>query len=421
MKKVDAISNFEYGIFLSSSRDNEISDIQASENGKGVFLSYSNFNRIENSVFKENQCGIAFGNSHDNEILMNECKNNSDAIFLDASERNVIQENVVDENTVNGIHLKESSSYNTIESNMISENTLRGMYIRSSSAYNWITNNTICKNAVGIRVAYYSKNNTINLNNICMNAEFGIHGDTNDVEVNASSNWWGDATGPNHESENPDGKGDNITTYVTFSPWLELRVNSPPTATIISISSEKVQEGDKLTFIGGGEDSDSIITYAWRSDKDGELYNGNESEITISSLSPGTHTIFFSVQDEWGAWSEEISMTLTVEKKDDEGSGWALIIMIILIVVVIGVVGCLKREELCVLMGIGQTDDEKDSPKVEDGAGEGKANIELGDGEGSAEVKTNIEHGDGEGKASDAKEEVQGGTNIEHGDEMGKS
>jgi hypothetical protein len=39
--------------------------------------------------------------------------------------------------------------------------------------------------------------------------------------VDATYNWWGDASGPYHETLNPDGWGDEVSDNVDFQPWLE--------------------------------------------------------------------------------------------------------------------------------------------------------------------------------------------------------
>jgi len=39
--------------------------------------------------------------------------------------------------------------------------------------------------------------------------------------VNASYNYWGHDTGPEDPFENPDGKGDLVTPYVYYEPWLD--------------------------------------------------------------------------------------------------------------------------------------------------------------------------------------------------------
>jgi hypothetical protein len=40
-------------------------------------------------------------------------------------------------------------------------------------------------------------------------------------DLDATGNWWGNATGPYHPSENPGGTGDEITDYVVFEPYFE--------------------------------------------------------------------------------------------------------------------------------------------------------------------------------------------------------
>ncbi len=42
--------------------------------------------------------------------------------------------------------------------------------------------------------------------------------------LSADNNWWGDITGPYHPTDNPDGKGDEITDYVIYKPWVKYNV-----------------------------------------------------------------------------------------------------------------------------------------------------------------------------------------------------
>ncbi len=39
-------------------------------------------------------------------------------------------------------------------------------------------------------------------------------------DATAERNWWGDASGPWHPSLNPDGRGDTVSDWVDFDPWL---------------------------------------------------------------------------------------------------------------------------------------------------------------------------------------------------------
>lgn len=83
-------------------------------------------------------------------------------------------------------------------------------------------------------------------------------------------------------------------------------------AIIDAINPGDAKEGDPVEFIGHGIPAGSIERFAWRSDLDGEFYNGTNSTITFNGLSPGYHAISFKVRDESGAWSEETLSTMSV-------------------------------------------------------------------------------------------------------------
>jgi hypothetical protein len=102
-----------------------------------------------------------------------------------------------------------------------------------------------------------------------------------------------------------------------FSPYLTVVItsgtNNPPNAIIDSISPNPANQGQSVTFTGHGTDpdtGDTITGYNWRSNNDGQL--STAASFSISTLSAGTHTIYFKVQDNNGAWSSEVSQTLTI-------------------------------------------------------------------------------------------------------------
>jgi hypothetical protein len=87
--------------------------------------------------------------------------------------------------------------------------------------------------------------------------------------------------------------------------------NQPPTASIDSISPVNATLGEMVTFNGSGYDSDGIITaYNWWSSLDGDL--STSASFQTQSLSQGTHTIWFKVQDDKGDWSQEVSANVIV-------------------------------------------------------------------------------------------------------------
>jgi hypothetical protein len=91
--------------------------------------------------------------------------------------------------------------------------------------------------------------------------------------------------------------------------------NQPPTAYIDSVVPTDVAPGETVTFTGHGIDPDGTVgAYSWRSSRDGDL--STAASFSASSLSPGTHTIWFKVQDNDGEWSTEVLATVIVVPKE---------------------------------------------------------------------------------------------------------
>jgi hypothetical protein len=85
----------------------------------------------------------------------------------------------------------------------------------------------------------------------------------------------------------------------------------PPTAYIDSVSPVNAALGETVVFKGHGIDPDGTVgAYSWRSSRDGDL--STAASFQTSSLSPGTHTIWFKVQDNDGLWSPEVLATVIV-------------------------------------------------------------------------------------------------------------
>ena len=90
--------------------------------------------------------------------------------------------------------------------------------------------------------------------------------------------------------------------------------NQPPTAYIDLVSPANVAPGETVTLTGHGIDPDGTIgAYSWQSSLDGDL--STAASFTTSSLSPGTHTIWFKVQDDDGEWSKQVLATVIVVPK----------------------------------------------------------------------------------------------------------
>src|SRR4030042_1486549 len=80
--------------------------------------------------------------------------------------------------------------------------------------------------------------------------------------------------------------------------------NEPPIASIDSFSASTITEGQTVSFMGSGTDvGGTVVAYSWRSDKDGIL--STSPGFSTSTLSAGTHYIYFRVQANSGTWANE--------------------------------------------------------------------------------------------------------------------
>jgi len=137
-----------YGIYLSSSSNNIITNNIANNNKRGISLSSSSNNIITNNIANNNKRGIYLFSSSNNTITNNIANNNNwDAILLLFSSSNNITNNTANNNW-EGIYLVSSSS-NTMTNNTVKFNQWYGIYASSGSSGstgNIITLNTFCSN-----------------------------------------------------------------------------------------------------------------------------------------------------------------------------------------------------------------------------------------------------------------------------------
>lgn len=87
--------------------------------------------------------------------------------------------------------------------------------------------------------------------------------------------------------------------------------NEKPTAIIYEVIPNPGHEFQMVSFLGYGEDADGEINgYSWESSIDGIINDGASFNTTM--LSAGVHTIYFSVQDNLGAWSDPVNISLEI-------------------------------------------------------------------------------------------------------------
>ena len=129
LTNITANSNTNYGLYLSSSSNNSLTNINAFSNSYGVYiLSSSNYNNLMNITANSNTGqGLHFSSSSGNNITSITANSNADyGLYLDSSSNNTFTDVTLKENTVYDIYLTVSSDSHC--TNTISNATGSGDY-----------------------------------------------------------------------------------------------------------------------------------------------------------------------------------------------------------------------------------------------------------------------------------------------------
>ena len=165
------------GIVISESNSNSVSGNTVSYvNGTGILIVESRENMIgDGNTISNNGSGVVIGNSRENTVSGSTISNNQEGIIITRSYSNQIIGNDIMWNTggMSGVHLDGESECNEIHANNIAGNTAFGV------------------------------------------VKDGDWGGTTGW-VNASGNWWGDASGPSGAGP---GSGDAVNEFVDFELW----------------------------------------------------------------------------------------------------------------------------------------------------------------------------------------------------------
>lgn len=162
--KKNTLSNYEYGVFIGTSRNNTIYSNYFFNNNYAIYLNSSENSSFDNNNVSSNDYGIYLDHSENNTFGENMALNNDYCIFLNDSRNNTISANTANSNSWNAIRLI-SSNYNTLIGNNASSN-LYGIRLDSSNG-NTLSSNNLLENSYGIRLEFSNENildsNVINL------------------------------------------------------------------------------------------------------------------------------------------------------------------------------------------------------------------------------------------------------------------
>jgi hypothetical protein len=107
---------------------------------------------------------------------------------------------------------------------------LRGVYggfgVKCAASSPLIENNYVDHFIVGVDTEA-AANPIITNNSLACADSFGVNNRDPSVTIDATNNWWGGESGPEH-NDNEGGQGSPVSDYVIFSPWLTGYPNRPP-------------------------------------------------------------------------------------------------------------------------------------------------------------------------------------------------
>jgi hypothetical protein len=145
------------------------------------------------------------------------CYGNNTELFLQGNATATLSHTIIHESFGQALSASGNSSITslTVEDSTIQDNSYNGINIDNSGTYILSISRTIIQNnSTGIYLTGSNINAMVNHCNIYANTILGINNLTASI-VDATQNWWGDASGPA-----PSGTGNGVSGNVTVMPWL---------------------------------------------------------------------------------------------------------------------------------------------------------------------------------------------------------
>jgi hypothetical protein len=286
-----------------------------SENG--IMITNGNVEAKNNEIIKNTASGIYISGCNEVTVQNSNITSNGDGITLTGnltSEINIHQNKILF-NTQSGILLEANAYDNTnILNNKLSANSY-GFQV-STSATTYITRNYISNNTVGI---LYEEGNdhAAHFNDIYENI-IGMDVSSS-ATVNAAYNYWGDKSGPHHESLNPRGIGNPVGgngVNLDFIFFLTAPIdyeNTGPTA-ILWTDKTLVAPNQTVTFIGTDSYDEGRVDQYFFDFGDGM----NSSWTTLSIFthnysSTGTYNPELTIRDDFGNKSDSSPVAINVQ------------------------------------------------------------------------------------------------------------
>jgi hypothetical protein len=312
-------SNYENGIMVNGGALTVQNSELANDSLNAINVTGGDLASIENNIIDSNPGnGVLIAGGDQVDVYSNIFASNGNGMLITGQLSGTlnITQNEISSSSQNGILLQADTLGNTVitENNITSNNY--GLFI-SGNAGTYVTGNYISNNTVGIEYDGLA-NHQIYFNDIYENGQgVGLTALFNGT-VDAAHNYWGQETGPEHDSLNPYGKGNSVGgdgTNLVFIPWLTHPFaynNLPPTA-VLWTDKLLVAPGQTIMFVGtDSKDDGSVYQYFFDFNDTGNSRWTTLSLFNHSYSSIGTYVASLTVEDDFGSISAPVFTTVTV-------------------------------------------------------------------------------------------------------------
>jgi len=179
----------DIGLHLYYSNNNSLINNQFSNNLNAIHVESSNNNLIENnSIISNDFKGIWIDSSENSILEFNNVTLNKEGIILDGSFKSIIINNMIADNYEKGIYLKGSDNC-TIKQNILTNNNF-SIFIDHYSSFCLVYNNTVNNNDLRGIFIKNSSNNTVSYNNLTGNQDgIAVHYSNNNIIKNNNASY----------------------------------------------------------------------------------------------------------------------------------------------------------------------------------------------------------------------------------------
>ncbi|MDQ7815536.1 MAG: T9SS type A sorting domain-containing protein [Melioribacteraceae bacterium] len=132
-----------------------------------------------------------------------------------------------------------------------------------------------------------------------LNNRYGVYNSTTTHLFDGRNNWWGDSSGPFHPTQNTNGKGDTVNTYVNINPFSLTAFSETPPIPVQNISSISITS-NLIHLSWDSSPQNNVLYYKlYYSTSPVEDYNyqnsviiGNYTNYILNNLEPSTKYYF---------------------------------------------------------------------------------------------------------------------------------